>query len=358
MPRTSKRSNSDALVDMHTVARQANVSIATVSRTINRNPTVNPKMAKRVWSAIHDLGYMPNSQARALVSGRSGILGLIVSDITNPFFPELIQGFEDVAVENGYEILVSSTNYSPTRMESCIRRMLQRKAEGVAIMTFGIEQPILKKLYDRNVPVVFVDVGPNVSNVKIVKVDYHAGIRQGVQHLAALGHRNIGFVSGPSDLRSAQMRVSAFKQSLAECGIKLYEDWLVCGEHTLQGGAQAMEQILATDHRPTAVMCSNDVSAIGVLHKAYRAGVRVPQDLSVVGFDDILAARMMIPPLTSIEMSRVELARTAVMALHALVEGHTDKCEYTISTKLVVRESTSYPSGTMSDLPLLQKKGV
>jgi DNA-binding LacI/PurR family transcriptional regulator len=355
MPRTSKRSKSEAPVDMHAVAKHANVSIATVSRTINRNPTVNPKMAKRVWNTIHELGYMPNSQARALVSGRSGILGLIVSDISNPFFPELIQGFEDVAVENGYEILVSSTNYSPTRMESCIRRMLQRKAEGVAIMTFGIEQPILKKLYDRNVPVVFVDVGPNVANVKTVKVDYHAGIRQGVQHLAALGHRNIGFVSGPADLRSAQMRVAAFKQSLAECGIGLNEEWLVSGEHTLNGGSLAMEQILATGNRPTAVMCSNDVSAIGVLHKAYRAGLRVPQDVSVIGFDDILAARMMIPPLTSIEMSRVELARAAVMALHSLVEGTSDNREHTISTRLVVRESTGYPPGTMSDLLLLQK---
>jgi hypothetical protein len=126
-------------MDIRTVAQLANVSIATVSRTINRVSTVNPKMAKRVWEAIEKLDYFPNTQARALVSGRSRLLGLIVSEITNPFFPELIQGFEDIAVEHGYEILISSTNYDPRRMSLCIRRMLERRAEGVAVMTFGVE---------------------------------------------------------------------------------------------------------------------------------------------------------------------------------------------------------------------------
>jgi LacI family transcriptional regulator len=122
-------------MDIHTIARAANVSIATVSRTMNGVATVNPRMAKRVWKVIDELGYFPNTQARALVSGRSRIFGLIVSEITNPFFPELIQGFEDIAVEHGYEILVSSTNYDPKRMSHCIRRMLERKVEGVAVMT-------------------------------------------------------------------------------------------------------------------------------------------------------------------------------------------------------------------------------
>jgi len=126
-------------MDIRTIARLANVSIATVSRTINRVSTVNPKMAKRVWDVIEKLDFVPNTQARALVSGRSKLFGLLVSEITNPFFPELIQGFENIAVENGYEILISSTNYDPKRMSHCIRRMLERKVEGVAIMTFGLE---------------------------------------------------------------------------------------------------------------------------------------------------------------------------------------------------------------------------
>ncbi len=342
--------NKPALMDIRTVAERANVSIATVSRTINHVPTVNAKMAKRVWEAIRELNYFPNSQARALVSGRTRLLGLIVSEITNPFFPELIQGFEDIAVENGYEILVSSTNYDPRRMNLCIRRMLERKAEGVAVMTFGIEEPLLEQLAERNVPLVFVDQGPDRPGISLLKVDYHHGIRQGVQHLAALGHRNIAFISGPMRLHSAQSRLSAFSKSLTECGIAINQDWIVEGDHTLEGGIVATEKLLSNTRLPSAVICSNDMTAIGVLHKIYRSGLRVPDDLSIIGFDDIHMARVTIPPLTSIQMSRTELARAAVNALRAHVENTTPHREYRIDTKLVVRESTGYPPGAMKDL--------
>jgi len=337
-------------MDIHTVAKRANVSIATVSRTVNRVPTVNPKLAKRVWEAINELGYFPNTQARALGSGRSGLLGLIVSEITNPFFPELIQGFEDVAVENGYEILVSSTNYEPKKMELCIRRMLERKVEGVAVMTFGIEQPLYEQLAHRNIPLVLVDAGPDRPGISLLKVDYHHGIRQAVQHLAALGHRKLGFVTGPRGLHSAESRLLAFTNSIAECGIAPRSEWIVSGDHTLEGGIGAMEKILAGSDQPTAIICSNDMTALGVLHKAYRAGLRIPQDLSVVGFDDIHMARVMIPPLTSIQMSRLELAHAAVSALRAHAEGNGQQREYRIGTQLVVRESTSFPPGAMQDL--------
>jgi DNA-binding LacI/PurR family transcriptional regulator len=337
-------------MDIREVAERAKVSIATVSRTINNVPTVNPRLAKRVWQVIRELNYVPNPQARALVSGRSGILGLIVSEITNPFFPELIQGFEDVCIENGYEILVSSTNYEPPRMAHCIRRMLQRKAEGVAIMTFGIEEPLLGQLKDRNIPMVFVDVGPDGPGVSTVNVDYHKGIRQGVQHLAALGHRQIGFISGPRRLHSAQSRLAAFTRSLEECGLKPNPAWMVEGDHTMEGGMRALETLLTARDLPTAIMCSNDMTAIGVLHKAYRAGLRVPHDLSLVGFDDVHLAEVIIPPLTSIRMSRIDLARAAVSALRAHIEGTNPHQKFQVDTQLVVRETTDYPRGAMQDL--------
>ena len=338
-------------MDIRTVARLANVSIATVSRTINRVSTVNPRMAKRVWEAIEKLDYFPNTQARALVSGRSRLLGLIVSEITNPFFPELIQGFEDIAVEHGYEILISSTNYDPARMALCIRRMLERRAEGVAVMTFGVEKPLLEQLAERKVPLVFVDVGPERPGISLLRVDYHHGIRQGVQHLAALGHRHIAFVSGPRRLHSAQSRIAAFSKSLAECAIVADPAWIVDGDHTMEGGIDAMDRLLKSKHLPTAVMCSNDMTAIGVLHKLYRAGLRVPDDLSVIGFDDIRMAQVTIPPLTTIQMSCFELARAAVTALRAHVEeGGDPKRQYKINTHLVVRESTGFPKGTMLHL--------
>src|SRR5271155_5176789 len=338
-------------MDIRTVAQLANVSVATVSRTINRVPAVNPEMAKQVWAAIEKLNYFPNTQARALVSGRSRLLGLIVSEITNPFFPELIQGFEDIAVEHGYEILISSTNYDPRRMSLCIRRMLERRAEGVAVMTFGVEKPLLEQLAERNIPLVFVDVGPERPGISLLKVDYHHGIRQGVQHLAALGHRDIAFVSGPKRLHSAQSRVAAFSKSLAECAIVANPAWILEGNHTMEGGTDAMDRLLKSKHLPTAVMCSNDMTAIGVLHKLYRAGLRVPDDLSVIGFDDIRIAKVTIPPLTTIQMSCFELARAAVTALRALVEeGGEAKRNYKIETSLIVRESTGSPRGATSRL--------
>ena len=338
-------------MDIRTVAQLANVSIATVSRTINRVSTVNPKMAKRVWEAIEKLDYFPNTQARSLVSGRSRLLGLIVSEITNPFFPELIQGFEDIAVEHGYEILISSTNYDPRRMSLCIRRMLERRAEGVAVMTFGVERPLLEQLAERKVPLVFVDIGPERPGISLLRVDYRHGIRQGVQHLAALGHRDIAFISGPRRLHSAQSRLTAFSRSIEECGIVADAAWIVEGDHTMEGGIEAMDSLLKSRHRPTAVMCSNDMTAIGVLHKLYRAGLRVPDDLSVIGFDDIHIAQVTIPPLTTIQMSCFELARAAVTALRAHVEeGGEPKRNYKIPTHLVVRESTGFPPGTMLKL--------
>jgi DNA-binding LacI/PurR family transcriptional regulator len=206
-------------------------------------------------------------------------------------------------------------------------------------------------LASREVPLVFIDIGPNGPGISVLKVDYHRGIRQGVQHLAALGHRNISFVSGPERLHSAQSRVSAFLKAMQECGIASNPHRVVGGDHTMEGGIVAMESILSAKIRPTAVMCSNDLTAIGVLHKLYRAGLRVPDDLSVIGFDDIHIAEVTTPPLTTIQMSRFELARAAVTALRIQVEGDsgfTEKREFNIQTNLVVRESTCYPQGTMN----------
>jgi DNA-binding LacI/PurR family transcriptional regulator len=357
--KTRRRSGKKTVrMDIHAVARLANVSTATVSRTINHVPTVNPKMAKRVWDAIRELDYFPNTQARGLVSGRSRLFGLIISEITNPFFPELIQGFEDVAVENGYEILIGSTNYDPERMKVCIRRMVERNAEAVAIMTFGIEAPLLEQLAERNIPLVFVDVGPDQPGVSVLKVDYFHGIRQGVQHLAALGHRDIAFVTGPPHLHSAQSRLAAFRRAAQECGIIVDASRIIEGNHTMEGGMTAADRLLASKPLPTAVMCSNDMTAIGVLHKVYRAGLRVPDDLSIIGFDDIHMAETIIPPLTSVQMSRLELAHAAVSALRAHVEHTSPKREYQIDTHLVVRESTSFPRGTMLHLRKNSGKGA
>jgi LacI family transcriptional regulator len=345
--RTEKRR-----LDIRDVAKHARVSIATVSRTINRVPTVDKQLAERVWKAIGELNYFPNTQARALVSGRTRLLGLLVSEITNPFFPELIEGFEEIAVANGYEILIGSTNYDLARMTTCIRRMLERHVEGVAVMTFGIEQPLLEELSSRDIPMVFVDAGPPSPLVRALVVDYRKGIHEGVQHLAALGHRNIAFISGPLRQGSAQSRKIAFIESMEEIGVHPNPEWLIEGDHTLEGGVHAMQHLLSLSEQPTAVMCSNDMTAIGALRILARAGLKVPQDMSVIGFDDIHLAEFVYPPLTTVRMSRKDLARGAFESLRSVTENVEPSQErhLTIPTRLIVRQSTGYPQRIAAQL--------
>src|ERR1700732_3293769 len=288
-------------MDIREIAKRAKVSTATVSRTINRVPTVNAQLAKRVWNIVDELGYYPNTQARALVSGRSRIFGLIVSEITNPFFPEIVQVFENIAVEHHYEILLSSTVHDPKLMESSVRRMLERRGDGVVVMTFGVEEVLLEDLKLRNVPLVFVDVGPPRPHVSNIRIDYLNGIRQAVQHLAALRHEKIAFITGPLRLKSAMARKQAFLRSMQEIGLDTDPGLVVEGDHTVEGGFAAFTRLLAGTVRPTAVLCSNDMTAIGVMRKSHDAGLSIPRDISVIGFDDIRLAQFVIPPLTSVQ---------------------------------------------------------
>jgi DNA-binding LacI/PurR family transcriptional regulator len=333
-----------APMSIHEVAKRAKVSIATVSRTINGVPTVDPHLSRRVWKVIEELGYYPNTQARALVSGRSRIFGLIVSEITNPFFPEIVQGFEDMAVQHNYEVLLTSTVHDSKRMAHSVRRMIERQVEGVAVVTFGMEEALFEDLKARNVPLVFIDVGPPLPRISNIRIDYLHGIRQAVQHLAAFGHERIAFISGPLALRSAAARQHAFSRSIEELGLSVDRRYLIEGNHTMDGGIAAMKTLLGLPKRPTAVICSNDMTAIGAMRESYEQGVRIPRDLSVIGFDDIRLAQFVTPPLTTVRMSQTEIARLAFDALLAEVQRKAPVptgTEYTLSTTLVLRDSTA-----------------
>lgn len=333
-------------MDIRDVARRARVSTATVSRTVNQVATVDAQLAKRVWKAIAELGYYPNRQARALVSGRSRVFGLIVSEITNPFFPEIVQTFETLAVEQNYEILLTSTIHDPTRMELAVRRMIEGRVDGVAILTFGMEDELLEHLRFRNLPLVFVDVGPKAPRVSNIRVDYAHGIRQAVQHLAAMRHERLGFVTGPLRLRSAVARKDAFEESMREIGLEVRSEFIVEGDHRLEGGKLALQKLSKLREQPTALMCSNDMTAIGVMRQAFELGIAVPQELSVIGFDDTRLADFMIPPLTTIQMSQTELATLAFNALLKEVKREApapNGTEYKLNTQLILRKSTTFP---------------
>ena len=211
-------------------------------------------------------------------------------------------------------------------------------------MTFGMEDLLLDDRELSNVPLVFIDVGPKRPRVSNIRIDYLHGIRQAVQHLAALRHERIAFISGPLALRSAASRRNAFEQAMKEIGLVAHKNLMVEGDHTLEGGVKATESLLSLSKRPTAVLCSNDMTALGVMHECHKEGVSIPGDLSLVGFDDIKLAQFFLPPLTSVRMSQSELAHIAFHALLTELERKTPSergTEYMLETSLVLRDSTA-----------------
>lgn len=322
------------------VAKRARVSTATVSRTINNSAKVKAGTAVRVRKAIEELNFYPNTHARTLVSGRSRLLGLIISDITNPFFPELVKRFEDEAVQRGKEVIIGNTDYNPKRMAGCIQRMVERKVEGVAIMTSEADPALMMELTRRNIPTVFMDTGKPGPHTANIRIDYAQGIHEALQHLFSLNHRRIAFITGPMSLESARIRHAAFLSGIKSRGLS-ERGMIEHGDHRIEGGALAVHRLLELPHRPTAVICSNDLTAIGALGVILEAELRVPKDISLIGFDDISFAHLTQPPLTTIQLSRTELAVTAFAALEALIRMengfHTD---YTIPTHLIMRGST------------------
>jgi LacI family transcriptional regulator len=328
------------------IARRASVSTATVSRTINQSGAVKAETARKVWRAITELNYYPNSHARALVSGRSRLLGLIVSDITNPFFPEVVHSFETLAMQHQYDLILTSTDYQTARMTVCLRRMLERKVDGVAIMTSEMDVGLIRELSRRGVPLAFMDVGQVGPKMSHVSIGYANGIRQAVDHVVALGHRRIASISGPLDLHSARTRRQAFLDGIRDHGLAPDRRLIREGTHTAEGGEKAMAALLRLARRPTAVVCSNDWTAIGALHAIHAAALRVPQDISLVGFDDIPLVRYTHPTLTSVRLPAADVGATAFRALKLLIDGERPEGDlYQVATRLIVRDSTARPPG-------------
>jgi DNA-binding LacI/PurR family transcriptional regulator len=224
-----------------------------------------------------------------------------------------------------------------------VRRVLQRKVDGVAVMMFGREAPILEELATHAVPLVVMDGAPAFPKIDAVRVDYDEGIRQAVAHLLELGHRVIAFVSGPLEQASARLRREAFEKAVQACGLKPQRDLILESDHTLEGGMTAMGKLLNRPNPPTAVVCSNDLTAIGVLHCLFEAGKQVPADLSVIGFDDVHIAQFMLPPLTTVRMACADIAQNAFTILRNRIESASTGDAVAVETRLIVRQSTGAP---------------
>jgi LacI family transcriptional regulator len=324
------------------VAKLSGVSTATVSHVINKTRHVSDETKRRVLGAIESAGYTPNIHARNLALGRSRTLGLIISDITNPFFPDLVKSIQERALEAGYDVIILNTNYEPEHDAPYVQRLLELQVRGVMILTTEMDLSVIERLSSRRIAVVLLDVGkvgPHTSNIR---VNYEKGIHQAVEHLLELGHRQIAFISGPSRFKSAQLRRQAFLKTMKKHTASLHTKPMICeGDFNLESGQRAVRELLALENRPTAIIAANDLMAMGALRELRLAGLQVPKDLSVIGCDDIWLAKLTDPQLTTIMIPRAEIGAAAVEAILRTNSGDgRSGREIKIRTELLIREST------------------
>jgi LacI family transcriptional regulator len=332
-------------MNIRDIARRARVSHSTVSRVINRVGTVDPKMERRVQTVIEEGGYRPNYQARALARGRSHTVGLIVSELTggNPFFSEIILYFERAAVEQGYEVLISfaDTETRPDHIAVCAARMQQRQVEGIAALTFGMEEQLGGGLVD--VPVVYAGAGADLEGVRTVRINYLPGFREAIKHLSDFGHRRIGYLSGRLGWSSMRTRYDTLRRAMRLAGLPLERELVAECDHTWEGGALGMGTLLSLPKPPTAVLCCNDVAAVGAMKTLAARGMQAGRDISLIGMDDLTICQFTQPPLTSIQFSPREIAALAFRALLEEIQQVRQKTRFEYQTRLVLRESTCAP---------------
>lgn len=323
------------------VAAHAGVSTTTVSHVINRTRYVAAETVERVERAVAELGYSPNRAARALAHGSNNVVGLIVSDIANPFFPDVVKGFESAAVARGWDVFLMNTNYDPQRMAHCVERMASQRVKGVAIMTSEFPRGFVDRLRDYAISVVGLDIGKLEQYVSSISIDYEDGIRQATEHLAAMGHRSIGFICGPDRLNSHFRRRNAFEKNAKKLGMQFT---VIKGEISDKAGESAVDLLLKSPKPVTAIMTASDLIAFGALRRLHTLKKSVPEQVSLIGFDDILFASITQPALTTVAIHRKDLGQLAVEALHSLSAdpSHTG-IHYQTYSRLIVRNSTAPP---------------
>ena len=326
-------------VTIRDVALAAGVSTATVSNVLNNTGKVGAKTQRHVLSTVKRLGYVPDVHARRLASNNRRTLGIIVSDIENPFFPEVIKSFEMRARELGYDAILSDTNYDPQRTQEAADRMMEHKVRGVAIMTSEISMHLVHELARRKIAVTFLDLAPVRGYMSNLRINYESGIEQIVRYLHSNGHRRIAFVAGRDGLKSNTARLEAYERTMRELGLKLGP--VLPGNLRFEGGLKAGLAVARLKPRPTAVVAVNDLTAIGVIKGLLQSGYRVPEDISVTGFDKTRLAEYSNPSLTTVDIHRDLLGRMAADALHEL-GGNEDPHgkEYSISAELVIGGSS------------------
>ena len=330
------------------VAHRARVSVATVSYVINDGPRPVAKATReRVLRAIRQLDYQPSEVARSLRLQKTRTIGLILPDTANPFYAALAKGVEDTGFSHGYSVLLCHSDYDAVREQAYAEVMISKQVDGVIYIQATPDATAVRRLLERRIPTVAVD--REIPNLEIdcVVADNFEGSKAATEHLLGLGHRRIGCFVRASSLSDATERLRGYQAAMAQAGLPATPDLFVSGGHGYEDGRKAMTQLLGGVTRPTAVLAYPDTMAIGAIRATLDAGLRVPEDVSVVGFDDIPASAFIHPPLTTVSMPKWELGQRAAEVLLTRIQGgdagHPPQ-RLVLPTTLIVRESTAPPT--------------
>ncbi len=333
-------------VSIKDIARAAGVSHPTVSRALSDSPLISEETKARIQRLAQEMGYSPNALARGLVTRQTYSVGVVVTTIADPFVAEVVQGVEATAHDHGYTVILCNSEATPEREIASVEMLHSKRVDGVIVTASRVGALYLDYLEQTGGPIVLVNNHNEESGryTFTVGVDNRRGGRLAAEHLVQLGHRRIAYVAGPANHSSDLDRLAGYRQALAKGGIEFDPALVIPGNGRPDGGEAALQAILALDPRPTAVFCYNDMTAIGLIHAAQQVGLSIPQDIAVVGFDDILFASYLYPPLTTIAQPKVEMGRQAMDMVLALItakeESEEELANIVVQGKLIVRASS------------------
>ncbi|MCX4735974.1 LacI family DNA-binding transcriptional regulator [Streptomyces sp. NBC_01363] len=325
------------------VAAQAGVSVATVSRVLNSHPSVSPDARTRVLAAVDALGYRPNAVARSLRTDQTRTLGLVISDVLNPYFTELARFVEEEARALGYSVIIGNADERPELQDHHVRTLLDRRIDGLLVSPADGDSPLMAEVARDGTPMVFVDRWMPGVDVPVVRADGRRAIRDLVAHLHALGRRRLAIIAGPAATTTGNERVEAFREALCAYELTLPDVYIGQGDFQADSGRRVTERFLALPEPPEVVFAADNLMALGALDAIRAAGLRVPQDIGLAAFDDIPWFVHTDPPITAIAQPTGDLGRAAVRALVDIVEGRSPQ-SVTLPARLVVRRSCGEPA--------------
>ncbi len=328
------------VVSIKDIARLVGVSHSTVSRALRSSPVVNPDTAGRIRKVAEQHGYHASLIGRSLVMRRSMTVGCVPTDIADPFVGEVVNGIEEVANQQGYAVFLASSHADPQKELDVVRTFRERRVDGVIVPASRVGSLYLPHLAELRIPIVLVNNQYPGSFTHSVSIDNVSAARRITSHLLTLGHRRIAYIGNRSGSQADADRLSGYRTELRKARLLLRAELIVHADATPEGGRAAMQRLFARG-RPTAVFCYDDLTAMGALAAARSAGVSVPGDLSVVGFDDLFVSSYTAPPLTTIRQPMKEMGRRAAEILLALLRGEVAERKVMFQGTLVVRESTA-----------------